>query len=228
MQRNNFESSKFGHHRRVNSNINDKDTVVLKDSNLSSIYEDLQRDTSKSRTEKNEIVILLFQKVLFKNLNQSISGYFYKRKSHYFDKKDKLKSNFFSGLVSKIHNSAKYDKRYFMLDLNSLMFMYAKDEEDMAKKPLYSTGFRNILSVKKNIVSMPVSDNNGHITFKETSIYDTTLDIDSGPSERCNNVFEVRLINRLFTLYTDDNILMERFVVYIAKILELKEEVNNV
>ena len=230
IQSSKYDGSKFGHHRRANSNINNKkkDTVAVKDQNLNSIYQDLQRDTSKSRTEKNEIVIILFQKVLFKNLNQSIGGYFYKRKSHYFDKKDKPRQNFFSGLMTKINNRAKYDKRYFMLDLNSLMFMYAKDEDEMAKKPSYSAEFRNIVSVKKNIVSMPVADDAGRVTFKEVSIYDTTLDLDSGPSDRHNNVFEVKLVNRLFTLYTDDNILMERFVVYISKILELKEEVNNV
>lgn len=75
---------------------------------------------------------------------------------------------------------------------------------------------------------MPFQDQNGIMKFNERSIYDTTHDIDRGPSEKHINVFEVKLIDRLFTLYTDDNILMEMFVVYISKILEFKEEINIV
>ena len=166
--------------------------------------------------------------MLLKNLNNSISGYFYKRKSHYFDKKDKARINFFSGFLQKInYNSiAKYDKRFFKLDLNSFMFMYAKDEESIDKKPHYSSLFRNIISVKKNIVSMPFHDALGVLQFKEVSVFDKTYDIDAGPNEKCNNVLEIKLIDRLFTLYTHDNILMEKFTMYISKILEMKDEIN--
>lgn len=86
--------------------------------------------------------------------------------------------------------------------------------------------FRNIVSVTKNVVSMPYTDNNGAMAFKEVSIFDKTYDIDSGPNQYCNNVIEIKLIDRLFTLYTHDNILMEKFHIYISKILDLKEEIN--
>jgi len=39
-------------------------------------------------------------------------------------------------------------------------------------------------------------------------------------------VFEVKILDRMFTLYTTDNVLMEKFVLYIEKILELKEEMR--
>ena len=166
--------------------------------------------------------------MLLKNLENSISGYFYKRKSYYFDKKDQLKSNFFSDLFQKIKfNSAKYDKRFFKLDINSFMFSYAKDEESLQKKPHYSTMLRNLVSVKRNIVSMPYEDKEGKIQFNEVNILDTTLDVDRGPKEDCQNVFELKVIDRMFTLYTHDNILMEKFVLYIEKILELKEQIQH-
>ena len=124
-----------------------------------------------------------FQKVLLKDLKQSLSGYFYKRKSHYFDKKDKAKSNFFSGFLKKInYDGAKYDKRYFKLDLNTFMFMYAKDEESLEKKPHFTSMFRSIVSVTKNLVSMPYNDPTGNLLFKEVSIFDITNDIDAGPN----------------------------------------------
>ena len=106
------------------------------------------------------------------------------------------------------------------------MFMYAKDEESIQKKPHYTSMFRNIISVNKNIVSMPYHDADGNLQFKEVSIFDKTYDIDAGPNEKCNNVLEIKIIDRLFTLYTHDNILMEKFAMYISKILELKEEIN--
>ena len=38
---------------------------------------------------------------------------------------------------------------------------------------------------------------------------------------------ELKVIDRMFTLYTHDNILMEKFVLYIEKILELKEQIQH-
>ena len=90
------------------------------------MYEILRRDKSKSRVERNEIMIENFQKILLKNLEKSYGGYFFKRKSYYFDRKDKIKSNVWSGLLSKI-GSVKYDKRYFHLDINSQTLSYGKD-----------------------------------------------------------------------------------------------------
>ena len=42
--------------------------------------------------------------------------------------------------------------------------------------------FRNIVSVTKNVVSMPYDDQNGNMMFKEVSIFDKTYDIDAGPT----------------------------------------------
>lgn len=135
-----------------------------------------------------------------------IEGFFYKRKSYYFDKHNRLKSNFLSGLLNKMKfNSAKYDKRYFKLDINTFLFSYAKDRESMAKKPHYSTMLRNIVSVKRNTVSMPHADENGNTIFKHINIHETTHLVDRGPKEDCQNVFELKITDRMFTLYTKDN-----------------------
>lgn len=82
---------------------------------------------------------------MLKNLNDKIEGYFYKRKSYYFDKKDNPKSKFFQGFLSKLKTNAnKYDKRFFRLDINSYTLSYAKDKELIDKKPHYVTALRNI------------------------------------------------------------------------------------
>ena len=117
-----------------------------------------------------------FQRILLKNLDNRIEGYFYKRKSYYFDKKDNPKSTFIKGLLNKIKTSAsKYDKRFFRLDINSYTFSYAKDKESLDKKPHYATALRNIKGVKRNIVSMPYKDEDDKIKFKEYSIFDNHI-----------------------------------------------------
>jgi hypothetical protein len=62
---------------------------------------------------------------------------------------------------------------------------------------------RDIVSVTKNIVSMPYDTESGEVKFKEVSIFDTDPDLDRGPNEKCQNVFEVKIENRMFTLYTE-------------------------
>lgn len=57
-------------------------------------------------------------------------------------------------------------------------------------------------------------------------MFDTEYDIDRGPNAKCSNVFEIKVIDRMFTLYTEDNSLMEKFVLYIEKIITLKEEIQ--
>ena len=53
-------------------------------------------------------------------------------------------------------------------------------------KQSYSTMIRNLKSVKRNIVSMPILDLKTNTTqFKEVNIYDTTLDVDRGPNDNC-------------------------------------------
>ena len=76
------------------------------------------------------MMINYFQKILLQNLDTSIGGYFYKRKSSYFDKNDKIKSagTLMSGLLSKIGaSSAKYDKRYFYVDIKTSSFSYGSN-----------------------------------------------------------------------------------------------------
>lgn len=120
----------------------------------------------------------------------------------------------------------KYDKRFFKLDIKTLTLSYAKDPALVDTAPAYDTALRNIISVKRNVVSMPHQDADGKITFVEHSIFDTDYDIDRGPTNQVTNVFEIKVIDRIFTLFTEDNILMEKFVLYIEKIIQLKEEIQ--
>ena len=178
--------------------------------------------------ERNELLRENFENILLKNLNNSISGYFYKRKSYYFDKKDKIKSNFLSGLLLKLTaSSVKYDRRFFKIDVKSSTFSYAKDETQIDTNPHYKVMLRDIVSVSRNMVSMPYDADSGEVKFKEVSIFDTNPDIDRGPNDKCQNVFEVKIENRWFTLYTDENMLMEEFVLYIEKILELRDQLRQ-
>lgn len=74
---------------------------------------------------------------------------------------------------------------------------------------------------------MPNYDKDGKINFKEINIFDTNLEIDRGPNDSCSNVFEIKIHDRMFTLYTHDNSLMEKFVHYIEKIIELRNEIQS-
>lgn len=163
---------------------------------------------------------------MLQNLEDSIGGFFYKRKSLYYDRNDKIKSagTLMSGLFSKITNSAKYDKRYFYLSIKDSTLSYGSNQNTAISDPSYRVQLRDIESVKKSIVSMPVRSADGSITsFKEVSIFDTNPDLDRGPElVGINNVFEVKIGNKLMTLYSDDNILLELFVQTLTKILELK------
>ena len=81
-----------------------------------------------------------FHKILLDNLDDSIGGFFFKRKSSYFDKNDKIKSTgtFMSGILSKMGaSSAKYDKRYFYLDTKAALLTYGKDRNSAINDPSY-------------------------------------------------------------------------------------------
>jgi hypothetical protein len=168
----------------------------------------VKRDKSISGVERNDILKENFENLLMKNLSKSIGGFFWKRKSHYF-KNEKPKSSFFHGFLKKIGSSVIYDKRYFHIDLQSSTLAYAKDPEAAKKNPIYKVMLRDIQSVNKYVVSMPVTDSKGEVNFIQKSIFEIDADVDRGPSGNCQNVFELKVSNRLFTLYTDDNNLME-------------------
>ena len=181
-----------------------------------------------NRAKRTEMMREDIQK--FRNVFLDIGGYFYKRKSSYFHKNDKVKSagSKMSGFLSKLGaSSAKYDKRYFYLDTMAATFSYGKDENSALNNPSYKVQLRDIESVTKSIVSMPVKDNNGEITsFTQMSIYDTNPNIDRGPEFlEIWNVFEVKLGDRMLTLYSNDNIMYEKFVLCLSKILELKNQI---
>jgi hypothetical protein len=42
------------------------------------------------------------------------------------------------------------------------------------------------------------------------------------------NVFELKVMNRMFTLYTEDNLLMEKFYMYFEHILELVKKLREI
>jgi hypothetical protein len=57
------------------------------------------------------------------------------------------------------------------------------------------------------------------------SIYDTDPDVHRGPSNKSQNAFEIKIEKRMLTCYTDNNIQAEQFVLYLQRVLELKDQV---
>ena len=76
----------------------------------------------------------------------------------------------------------KYSRRFFLLDINECTFAYAKDENSVRNNPRAKISLREMESVKKNVVSMPIYGKTGEITFEERSIFDRHHEIDRGPS----------------------------------------------
>lgn len=111
-----------------------------------------------------------------------------------------------------------YDRRYFQLDIEKLTFKYAKDEASINDKNVYEEQFRNLKSVKKNVVSMPVTEN-GQTKLKEMDIFEGGVHIDRGPGDTFYSVFELHTTSRLFTLYTDDADLLCKFVLHLERVI---------
>ena len=123
--------------------------------------------------------------------------------------------------------SASYSKRYFKLDIRKMNFKYSKESCEIDRDPQYTEHLRNILNVKKNIVSMPYNDEAGEIKFKEISIFETIHNLDRGPGDGLYfSVIEIHTIDRILTLYTKDNSLMQQFYNYFSKALEFRNIVN--
>ena len=87
-----------------------------------------------------------------------------------------------------------YSKRYFNFDTVNMNFKYSKEACDIDRNPQFVEDIRNVLSVKKNLVSMPSKNKNtGIYEFKEISIFDTVHNLDRGPDDGINfNVVEIK------------------------------------
>lgn len=90
--------------------------------------------------------------------------------------------------------------------------MYCEMKDLIDREPDYSTLFRNIKAVTKNCVTMPFKQKDG--VFKndgkpppktmEVDVFKPDgQDIDKGP-EGFKFVLEIHLVDRIFTLYTQD------------------------
>ncbi len=102
-------------------------------------------------------------------------------------------------------------------------FKYSKESCDIDRNPDYTEHLRNIINVKKNIVSMPYNNEMGEIKFKEISIFDTVHNLDRGPGDGLYfSVIEVHTLERILTLYTKDKSLMHDFYIYLGKAMEFR------
>lgn len=124
-------------------------------------------------------------------------------------------SNRFKGFL-KNYLGIAYDKRYFELDVHKLTIRYAKDESRIDEEDAYVEQIRNIKGVYKNMVSMPIKNKKGTVEQVRQSTMDPNSKIDRGPEEcGVNHAFEIETLDRVFTLYTQDVDLMEKFVYYL-------------
>ena len=117
---------------------------------------------------------------LFGELKTSIGGYFYKRKSHYIGKQKA--EGILSSLFQKFSSAARYQRRYFIIDITALTLSYGLDPDSASQSPSGVEQFRNIVSVKSNVVSMPIVGSQPP-RFEEVSIFDTRALLDRGPDD---------------------------------------------
>ena len=137
----------------------------------------------------------------------------------------------FSKFVQSIRgNDSKYDKRYFKIDTQNGKFMYADDKKNL-NKPSFEILFRDLLGVKRNVVSMPknnkfvspgpkdklaqkTKESSPRNSLVEVDIFDKNSDVDRGPSGY-PHVFEVKVTGKILTLYSNDKKLVDKFYTYI-------------
>lgn len=172
---------------------------------MNSSHQNEQIDTQLVQSLKAE---------LFKDLCSKVGGYFYKRRD--------IRQGMIKGFLKNCLGIV-YDRRFFQIDLENLTFKYAKDEASINGKDVYEEKLRNLKSVKKNVVSMPVIED-GKEMLVERDVFDPSAQIDRGPSYSYN-VFEVQTSNRLFTLYSKDGDFVCKFVLHLERIIRLKDEI---
>lgn len=90
----------------------------------------------------------------------------------------------------------------------------------MEIKPSCVEQFRNIVSVKSNVVSMekprePGDDPNAPPKYEEVSIFEVREDLDRGPDNDFKHCCEVKTVDRIVTLYTHDIGLLNKFSYYL-------------
>lgn len=90
----------------------------------------------------------------------------------------------------------------------------------MEIKPSCVEQFRNIVSVKSNVVSMekprePGDDPNAPPKYEEVSIFEVREDLDRGPGNDFKHCCEVKTVDRIVTLYTHDIGLLNKFSYYL-------------
>lgn len=68
----------------------------------------------------------------------------------------------------------------------------------------------------------------GQIQYSEVDFKDdTNSEIHRGPNDSSKYVLEVQTVERIFTLYTDDAGLSEKFTLYLNKMIELRDGILN-
>ena len=85
--------------------------------------------------------------------------------------------------------------------------------------------FRNIVSVKSNVVTMPiVSEASDSVLFEEVSIFQPRAKIDRGPDDAYKSSCEIQTLDRSMTLYSDDAQLVNKITYYLQRVIELRDK----
>jgi hypothetical protein len=90
---------------------------------------------STPRDGQPEVDYDSFKSSLLQDLVHNFGGYFFKRKSYYLNRHRRAKSSFFTGILQKFSASAKYDRRFFLIDLESMQLRYGADEYQAQNAP---------------------------------------------------------------------------------------------
>lgn len=154
---------------------------------------------------------------------ESIGAYFYKRKHRYLE--EEKKSSFsFAKVFQAIGKGSKYVRRYFKIDTINGTLSYAEEASGIETKAQYQATFGSVKGVKADVVSMPKPDGSGYEELSTLGKAADAKDVDMGP-EGHNHALEIYLVDRTFTLYSDNKRDVDSFVALINEILDHKEKV---
>lgn len=124
-----------------------------------------------------------------------------------------------------------YVKRYFMLDTVSSSLRYGDDPKSAKSDPSFQALFRDIESVTRDLVTMPVvlrnKKGNKKVVLKQIQVFGSDRDVDKGPDPLTQHVLEIKLTDKLLTLYTNDQKMRDQFFHYIEQILEFKLRIQE-
>jgi hypothetical protein len=74
---------------------------------------------------------------------------------------------------------------------------------------------------------LPTDDQEGPPQFEENSIFEPRANLDRGPNDALSASCEIKTLDRIMTLYSDDAQLVNKFTYYLQRIIELRDTVQS-